>query len=411
VKQQADIAIVGAGPYGLAIAAHLQAAGLAVRIFGRPLETWVARMPNGMLLKSDGFASNLSDPGASLTLRRFCQREGIPYDDTRLPVRLDTFRAYGLDFQRRVVPELDAQDVTRVELDGDRYRLELSDGSTSIARRVVVAVGTTYFAHVPPVLMLLPRQYVSHSSDVKDPEAWRGRDVTVVGAGASAVDIAVLLNEAGADVTLVARRSSIKFASPPPANGRSFWAHVRHPSSPLGPGWRSRLYCDLPWLFHRLPEALRLHLVSRHLGPAAGYPVRDRFVGQMPTLLGYEIDGAAVTGNRVRLLLRTKAGKAEHGTGHVVAATGYRVDIRRLTFLTEEIRSRIRSVGHSPVLSARFESSVPGLHFVGPAAANSFGPLMRFACGADWTARRLARELSHQAWYGRGVSKLKSLTS
>ena len=47
----------------------------------------------------------------------------------------------------------------------------------------------------------------------------------------------------------------------------------------------------------------------------------------------------------------------------------------------------------TPILSRNFEASVPGLYFVGPASANSFGPLARFACGAGFTAKRLARHL------------------
>lgn len=49
----------------------------------------------------------------------------------------------------------------------------------------------------------------------------------------------------------------------------------------------------------------------------------------------------------------------------------------------------------SPVLSRHFESSVAGLYFVGLAAADSFGPMLRFAYGAKYTARRLARHLAH----------------
>ena len=62
-----QLAIVGAGPYGLSIAAHLRERGVNFRIFGTPMRTWREQMPRGMLLKSDGFASNLSDPQPVLT--------------------------------------------------------------------------------------------------------------------------------------------------------------------------------------------------------------------------------------------------------------------------------------------------------------------------------------------------------
>ena len=110
-----EVAIVGAGPYGLSIAAHLQSRGVHFGIFGPAMEVWRQHMPQGMLLKSDGFASNLSDPNASFTLKQFCQSRGLPYDNTRLPVPIETFIDYGLAFQEKMVPHLDSRRVTKIE--------------------------------------------------------------------------------------------------------------------------------------------------------------------------------------------------------------------------------------------------------------------------------------------------------
>jgi hypothetical protein len=345
-------------------------------------------MPDGMLLKSDGFASNLSDPEAAFTLEQFCDTAGVPYDHTRTPVALETFRAYGLAFQQRMVPELEDTQVTRIEHDGARFHIRLATGATLTAGKVVLAVGISHFANMPAVLQPLPAEFVSHSSAHRDPGAFRGRRVTVVGAGASAIDLAVLLHERGADVSLVARRSRLRFNDPPAAH-RTWWDRLRLPSSPIGPGWLARFYSDVPWLFRYLPERMRLRMVPAHTSPAAGWPMKDRFVGKVSTLLGRDIESAAVSGGRVRLILRNDAGTTEHVADHVIAATGYQVDLRRLTFLTAPLLERIRSVQHTPVLSSNFESTVPGLYFVGTASANTFGPVMRFACGADWTVRRI----------------------
>ena len=99
--------IIGAGPYGLSIAAHCRQRGIAFRIFGRPMDSWVSHMPKGMLLKSDGFASNISDPEDRLTLGKFCAERGIEYGDKGVPIRLDTFTEYGLAFKERIVPQLE----------------------------------------------------------------------------------------------------------------------------------------------------------------------------------------------------------------------------------------------------------------------------------------------------------------
>ena len=94
-----NIAIVGAGPYGLSIAAHFRQRGIPFRIFGRPMDSWLAHMPKGMMLKSEGFASDIYDPDADFTLKHFCAERRIEYADTGVPVRLETFSAYGLAFR------------------------------------------------------------------------------------------------------------------------------------------------------------------------------------------------------------------------------------------------------------------------------------------------------------------------
>lgn len=393
MRDNLDVAIVGAGPYGLSIAAHLRVSDMTFRIFGRPMDTWIEHMPTDMVLKSDGFASNLADPESAFTLKRFCESRRIPYDDTRIPVGLETMRAYGLAFQQRLVPTLEDVQVRMITRDPRGFRLELSDGQRVTARSVILAVGISHFAFVPPTLSHLPTELATHSSVHRDVSQFRGRRVTVVGAGASAIDLAVLLKEAWADVMLVARRPALRFSGPPEAHP-SLWTRVRYPQSTIGPGWRARFYADAPGLFHRLPEAVRWRIVGSHLGPAAGYPMKDRFVGNVPVMLGSHIEQAEACPGNVRLLLAGPSGRKEHVTDHVIAATGYRVDLRRLAFLGPEILARIRAVQHTPVLSSACESSVAGLYFVGIASKYCFGPVMQFACGAGWTARRLARRLS-----------------
>ena len=101
---------------------------------------------------------------------------------------------------------------------------------------------------------------------------------------------------------------------------------------------------------------------------------------------------------RVHLNVRSADGASrEIVTEHIIAATGYKVDLDRLKFLNSEIRSKVKTINGSPVLSSSFESSVPGLYFAGVAAANSFGPVMRFAFGAGFAARTITRALAKSA--------------
>ena len=399
-----DIAIVGAGPYGLSVAAHLRKRGLSFRIFGPPMDTWISHMPKGMCLKSDGFASDLYDPDRAFTLKKFCAERGIPYADMGVPVKLDTFTSYGVAFSERMVPELENKLVVGVERtqDKDGFAIHLDSGETCYAKRVVMAVGVTHFEYVPENLVHLGEQYVSHSARVCEVAPFKGKDVVVVGAGASALDTAGLLKAAGVDVRLVARRTELKFHSKPTGRPRSWWQRLRHPDSGLGPGLRSRFFSNAPWAFHFFPESLRLKAVQRTLGPSGGYFVHDMIVGKVATILGQTIEGAEVRDGKVHLHLRGKDGSTtELLTDHVIAATGYRVSLDRLRFLSSELRSEIREGSGYPVLSGQFESSVPGLYFVGLAAANSFGPVMRFAFGARYAAPRIARALQKSVALGR----------
>ncbi len=398
-----DVAIVGAGPYGLSIASHLRHAGVSFRIFGRPMDSWRDHMPKGMFLKSDGFASTIDDPDREFTLKQYCSNSGIPYADLGIPVSRDTFVEFGLAFQGQLLPNLENKLVTNVEQCVGGFSLTLDDGEKLTAKRVVLAIGITHFQYVPENLAHLGPKYVSHSFEHADLEPFRGLRMVVIGGGASAIDLAALLHETGADVKLVARRSKLNFHSKPDVTQRrSLWKRLRHPQSGLGPGLRSRFYCDAPHWFHRLPEELRLKIVKEHLGPAGGWFTKDMVVGKLPLLLGCAPERTEIHGNCVRLHLRAADGtEREVEADHIICATGYRVDVNRLAFLNPDLRSQLRTVEGSPALSRTFESSVPGIYFVGVAAANSFGPLMRFAYGAGYTARRLTRVLRKARDYSR----------
>src|SRR3989442_1549734 len=282
-----NTAIIGAGPYGLSIAAHFRQRSIPFRIFGRPMDSWLAHMPKGMMLKSDGFASDIYDPDNDFTLKHFCAQQGVEYADTGIPVRLETFSAYGLAFRERMVPELEDRLVVGLDRQPSGFRLRLNDGETVTARRVVLAVGITHFGYIPSELAHLPSEFLSHSFYHHELEPFRCRSVAVIGGGASALDLAGLLGDVGAEVQLVARQMSLKFHSGPMAGKRSLWKQIRHPQSGLGPGLRSRFFANSPAAFHHLPERLRLHFVQTALGPSGGWFTREKVMGRVPVLLGY----------------------------------------------------------------------------------------------------------------------------
>ena len=389
-----DAAIVGAGPYALSLATHLRQQRIDCRIFGEPMGAWT-RMPAGMLLKSCGRASNLCDPSGRFTLKQFCLENRLPYHDLTTAIPLDTFVQYGQGFQGQLVPNVERRLVTSVarSANGHGYALRLDDEEVVTARRVVIATGLSGFQYVPPVLAGLPPERVSHSADHHDLAQFRARDVTVIGRGSSALDLAALLHhEAGAKVRIVARRAPL--IGIPPVEHRPLWSRVRRPSSRLGTGWWLLLCTEAPMLFRHLPASTRSHLVRTTLGPAGGWHLQDQIVGHIPIHIGTVQHAERRGTGQVELRVAGADGTSTIVTDHVIAGTGYQVDIRRLSFLGGGLLSSIRTVRGAPGLSGSFESSLPGLYFVGGMAAATFGPVMRFVAGARFTAHRLSRHLA-----------------
>jgi len=351
-------------------------------------------MPPNMLLKSEGFASDLYAPGDGYPLREFCRERDIPYEDVGVPVHRRTFADYGHEFQRRLVPRLEQTMIRRLSQVAGGFELETNEGETLQASRVVLAVGITHFAYIPPILRGFSKELVSHSYDHSELGGFRDKQVLVIGAGASAVDIAIDLKKAGAAPELMARASQILFHSAP-VEPRPWKDRLYMPRSTVGLGWRSKLAVDLPLVFHALPETVRHRTVARHLGPAPGWFARAEFDGHVPTHLGCQLEQVSEAGSRVGVRYRNSTGAIQEiEIDHVIAATGYRPVLRALPFLDEALATKVKTASETPDLDRNFDSTVPGLYMVGLASANNFGPVCRFACGAEFTAKRLARHLA-----------------
>jgi thioredoxin reductase len=353
-------------------------------------------MPEGMTLKSDGFASNLCDANGKETLAAYCASRGLPFHRTHRPVELDVFNEYATDFQRRLVPDLEETQVVALDRTANGFTVKLEDGEVFEVPVVVAAVGITHFKVVPDELAALPAELMTHSSAHRDLSGFADRDVTVIGAGASAVDVATLVAEAGATTHVVTRGASVRFSGPLAPEDRGIVSRLLQPTTGIGPGWRSWACVNLPFLFRFLPGNARLTIVKRHLGPKSPHVMKARFDANVSVSANTNIASAAAEDGKVRLTLSSPAGRREVVTDHVIAATGYYPDVDRLQFIGSALRGAIRTHARMPVLSGSFESSVPGLYFVGPPAVNTFGPLMRFMVGSEYVAPLVARRIARR---------------
>ncbi len=384
--------VIGAGPYGLSAAAYLREAEIEARILGIPMSFWQKQMPKGMFLRSNWGASHIADPRNQFTLDAFCRDQG---NHCPTPIPLNRFVEYGLWYQRRAVPQLEADLIQSVQIEGDNFVVTTRSGEHFSTRRVIVATGIHGFVQRPPQFDRLPPELVSHSSDHCDLARFRGQTVAVIGAGQSALESAALLQESGADVEVFARRAQLNWVGlHPRLHHLGPVSRLLYSDRDVGPAGLSRLVAA-PHLFRRLPRSLQSRLAYRAIRPAAAGWLSKR-IKNIPMTLNCEVIRASAQSGRVRLFFDNET---ERTVDHVVLATGFQVDATRYDFLPPLIKQHLHTVNGYPVLKHGFESSIPGLHFLGKPAAWSFGPLVGFVSGTEFSSRELVASLRRD--YGR----------
>jgi cation diffusion facilitator CzcD-associated flavoprotein CzcO len=386
-----DVTILGAGPYGLAIAAHLRSIpGLDFRIFGDPMWFWKNQMPAGMLLRSDWGASQLWDPSHQYSLEVYQAETGDTFSS---PVPLEGFVNYGLWFQRKAVPSLDARKIVQVESEGSGFRIALEDGEILRTRRVIIAAGICPFARRPVEFNNLPYELVSHSADNVPFSRFAGKKVAVVGGGQSALESAVLLAENGAEVELLVRGAPPKYLgwrkkikSLGPASKLFYsWTDV-------GPAGISNLV-SAPGLLRMFPRDSQDYLRKRSIRPAGAGWLKPR-LERVTMTCERSVTSAKPVGTQLRVTLDDRT---ERTVDHLLLGTGYKIDVTRYNFLGPAALAKIETADGFPRLDGAFESTLPGLHFLGAPAAWSYGPLMYFVSGTRFAARKLTQALSRKA--------------
>ena len=396
-KFECEVAVIGAGPYGLSVASHLRAADIETKVFGETMSFW-KQMPKGMKLRSSPAASDLSDPKGELTFEAFAAQQAVR---PPVPVPLDIFVSYGEWFKQNTQADPDTRKVEHVDSLRDGFCLWLDDGAHLTAQRVVVAVGLAKQEFRPAAFEGLPREYASSVCEHVDLTVFRGQRVAVVGRGQSACESAALMNEAGADVELLCRGDVHWLGSETPADqpGDLIWRLHKLLATRSGVGpFPLNWLVESPGMVRRIPQALRETITTRCLRSGATAWLKPGFAG-VKTSPGLSILDARVRGSKIVLSFDN----GSRGYDHVLLATGYRSNISKFNLFAPQLLDAIRCVDGSPELSAGFQSSVPNLHFVGSSAVMSYGPLMRFIAGSGYAARHLTQTVLAQRTLGRRI--------
>jgi cation diffusion facilitator CzcD-associated flavoprotein CzcO len=371
------IAVIGAGPFGLSLAAKLQAANADYVLFGRVMSFWREHVPQGTYLLSNPASCSLSQDGFDITAYERSRAIQVP---SRLSA--EEFVAYGLWFQRNAGLNADERTVVNVTRANGKFTIRVDDNDEITAEHLVVAVGLKVFAFQPQAFAALPRGFVSHTSDLHNLSDFQGKKLAIIGSGLSALECAALLSEVNADVEVVTRSEHL------------LWRRTGHPrrslvdtSWSLRAGIRGAL--NDPDVYRRLPNFVRTFWVKPTPRQAVFSELRPR-LGPVRFTFGRKITATHMRGNRVELELDDHTIRS---VDHVVLGTGYRVDVNAIPFLTPELRCQIRQHDGYPDLNSAMESTVPRLYFTGAAAAWNFGRNMWFVYGAPWAADRISRVL------------------
>jgi cation diffusion facilitator CzcD-associated flavoprotein CzcO len=382
-----EVAIIGAGPYGLSAGVHLKSKGIETYVFGEPMEFWANNMPEGMLLRSPRVASSMSDPDGAFTLEAY---EAASKKEPCAPVPLDTFVEYGRWFRHQLGSDLDPRTVRRVDRDPPGFRLTLQDGTQIRSTSVVIAAGIGPFRKKPAVFQNLSPQQAIHCYEGREVRKFAGKRVAVIGAGQSALESAALLHEAGAQVEVIARQAEFRWI------GQHSWLHHMGPLSSMlysshdvGPLGISRLVA-YPKLVSYVPLGIRDKIRKRAVRAAGSRWLPPRLANVKMTR-GASVLEAKTTGDEIDLKLDDGS---ERRMDHVVLGTGYQVDVSRYDFLPHELTRDVEQFDGYPKLDSGFRSSVPGLHFIGATAARSFGPLLYFVAGTEFASRELASHIA-----------------
>ena len=373
--RETDLLIIGAGPYGLAVASYVSRLGLECQVVGEPMEFWKKHMPAGMLLRSP--ASWHLDAAGELTFEAFIETKGLTAAQA-CPISLHLYLEYCQWFQEQSGIEVQKGYVRTLEWrDGEAlpFNAVCEDGGEVRARRVLSATGLTQYRNIPDDLAsLIPPERYAHTCDYTDFSPLQGKRCLIVGGRQSAFEWAALISEeAGAEIHVVYRHDT-------PAFTESDWDWIDElmDRTRESPGWfkRSRTE-ERDGIYQRLWGEGRLKLEPwlhpRIQGDNVHLRPNTRIAGSR-----HSHDGSVA--------VALESGETLE-VDQIILATGYRVELAREPYLRDPSVVGFLEVEEGfPVLDDGFQSSIPDLYFTGQTATRDFGPFFGFGIGCPAAA-------------------------
>ena len=367
-----DVLIIGAGPYGISLAAHAVAKGLNYRLLGYPMDFWKNQMPQNMFIRTPHELVNFSDPKGKFTLQRFSEETGTKIES---PLLRTIFVEYANWFIQKTGVQFTPELVNNLKYNGKTYSVSTDKGNLFDAKNIVVATGIGHFKYVPEILKELPESLVSHTSGYTSFEQFKGKDIIVFGSGQSAWEAAALLYEEKANVELIYRRNEPSFIKP---NKN-----------------QEQLLRFIGNIFYKFPSFLKKKLweIGSQTVPIAEF-LRPYVQNKVIETSGAIIDFVEEKNGKIKVSL---SNGTERIVDHIITASGYKMDIVKLPFLDDNLKQRIareEDNSYLPKLNKDFESNLNGLYFAGPLTSHSHGPTFRFILGLGKTSKTIINSIS-----------------
>lgn len=380
LKKKTNLLIIGAGPFGLAMAAHCQHLGINHHIVGKPIEFWQANMPEGMYLRS-ACDWHLDTEDVD-TIERFLQTQGLTPADVE-PLSRQFYLNYTRWFQEQKQIEITPGYVQRLDHinNGENlFEATMAGGQKIMATHVVIAVGFKYFKNEPQDLIeRLPAGCFSHTCDLVDFTELKGKRCLIIGGRQSAYEWTALLNEAGTAAIHVSHRHH----SPAFAEADWSWVNPLNDAMVDNPGWFRNLSPEeKEAVNHRFWAEGRLKVEPWLESRAMKETVKiwpDSQVVSCDVLPG---GGLRVGLDNGKILI----------VDHVILATGYKVKIDQLPFLAcGNILHNLKTSNGYPVLDEHLQTNIPGLFITSMAAAQDFGSFFAFTVSVRTSAKLIGQ--------------------
>lgn len=381
MNKHVNLLIVGAGPFGLSMAAYAEYQNLDYLVIGKPMSFWKENMPKGMLLRS-GCDWHLCPQGI-YTIDKFLETKQLKPEDVE-PLSLDFYLSYTEWFQEQIKVQIQDSLVQRLDHSDNQFMATLDDGHTITANNVLLAIGFRYFKNVPTELEeIIPATRFSHTCDLVNFASLKGKRCLIIGGRQSAYEWAALINENGAATIHVSHRHEM------PKFTKSDWAWVSPMMNTMtkNPGWfrnlpkqnreeierrfwaEGRLKLE-PWLWPRInKENIKIWPSSRVIA-----------CKELPT---GELEVKLDVGERLTV-------------DHIILATGYKVNMENVPLLAAgNVLSKLSMQEGSPVLDENFQSNIPGLFITSMAATREFGNFFAFTVSAVASAKIIGKAIKN----------------